>query len=90
MELILGGILFAIAVAIGTSLPFWVGFLVLVFLFYTTLRVGGLEQIFPIIISIIVTLGLIVGNISYAIQTDYFDSLDIGNPFVVEKPLKEK
>jgi len=90
MELILGGILFAIAMAIGTSLPFWVGFLVLVFLFYTTLSAEGLGQIFPIIATTIVALGLMVGNTSYAVQTDYFDSLDIGNPFVVEKTLKEK
>jgi len=90
MELILGGILFVVGVMVGTALPIWVNFIVFGFFIYITVRTEGLGQIVPIISTIIITLGLIVGNISYAVQTDYFNSLDIGNPFVVEKPLKEK
>ena len=89
MELILGGILLAVGVMIGTALPIWVSFLVFAFFVYITVNTEELGQIFPMVLTIIITLGLIIGNISYAVQTDYLDSLDIGNPFVVEQTPKK-
>jgi hypothetical protein len=78
-------ILFLVAVAIGTSLPFWVGLLVLAFFIYNSSRAEGLEALLPMALSVVVALGLIIGNISYAVQTDYFKDASIPNPFVVNK-----
>lgn len=44
-----------------------------------------LGAIIPISIFIVFTIGMIVGDISWAIQTDYFSSAEFVNPFVVSR-----
>jgi hypothetical protein len=66
MELILGLILFTIGMVVGTYLPllirtslsFWFSFLAFALLIYST-RIEGLEQIFPLILIMILTLMLV-------------------------------
>ena len=82
MEFVLGGLMFTIGIAIGTSLPFWVGLIFLVILLYWLSNYEGLDGVIPTIFATIITFGLITGNISYLIQTDTFPS--ISNPFIVE------
>ena len=90
MEIILAVVWFMIAIAAGTSLPLWLNVIAGVALLIWSGKTMGFEQIFTVIVSGIFIAGLIVGNISYAFQSNYFDSLDMGNPFVVEKKIQKE
>ena len=85
MEFLFGIIIFAISIAVGTSLPLWVGIIPVLYLGYITTKTDGLGAIVPMVLMIIVFVGLVIGNISYLVQTDYFKDINISNPFVVEK-----
>ena len=80
--------IFGAGVVFGTHIIFW--FQLIAFILYivymNSSAVSAIEigAIFPMIIGIIFFVGVAVGDISWAIQTDFFNSVDWSNPFVVE------
>jgi len=88
MELIFALIIFVTGVAIGTSLPIWIGIVIVIVGVYITMQTDGYGVVIPYIFTLVITVGLVVGNISYSVQSGYFDN--ISNPFVVKKVEKVK
>ena len=78
---------FVVGVIFGTQLV-WVWQVAAVFLaityfnssHYSRLEIGG---IVPAVIAFWFFIGMIVGDISWAIQTEAWNDWDIGNPFTV-------
>jgi len=88
MEIILTIFIVLVGIAVGTSLPWWVGGIIVVIGFMSAAGTEGLGAIIPYIMTMIFLVGLVIGNFSYAIQTDSFSKANISNPFVVEKAEK--
>lgn len=75
-------------ILVGTQLSLFIQgvILFLIILYFNTddIKYGGLAALAPIAIGLWFIVGMLVGDISYALQTDAINQYDISNPFVVE------
>lgn len=87
--LLIGIIDFAIGVAIGTQLSLLnqLTIFVIGILYLNSSHVAAMEigSIFPYMLIMVLFAGIIVGDISYIIQTKAWVGMNLHNPFIVTK-----
>jgi len=90
--IIIIGLFGGLGIAAGTFFNLWIqgGMFIAFILLMNSKSTSGLEGIFPMIIGTIFFAGVTVGNISYAVQTEEYKTLDVYNPFVVEKEVEKE
>ncbi len=89
MGIVVGIVLGLIGVVVGTKVFLWIQLvLFLLYIIYMNseevkrMEIGAM---IPFVFGVVFFIGVLIGDISYAIQTDSFSDLNISNLFVVSK-----
>jgi len=77
-----------IGIAIGTFFNLWIQ-LGIIITFIAWINISGIPRRFTVIMGIIFVISIIIGDISYSIQTQNFKTIEYNkyNPFIVDNTL---
>lgn len=83
-------IFLVIGISVGTYFSLWISFALLVIFLIFFQKKESFDQMYLFIFGSAFFIGILIGNISYAIQTNKFEKWNIPNPYVVNESRNNK